>query len=123
MEGKLKTLKEQLEKTREEWIRIVQEIEDIELEGLYLPGKYLYSEIKEVYIHVSKAWLGNEDGDRWLYLIGETLSFSDDPCYFDWDLKNEIRSSFRNYSEEWKEIDENKSGKVKKTAIITLNRY
>ena len=123
---RLKELELRREEVLRELARIKEEMEDLELGNLSLPGKYLYSKERGYYIHVTGTrWLSYE-GERTLYLEGETLWFSedeDDGTTFEWSLNGELKTVLRNFEGDWEEIDENQWREAKKTALGILKKY
>lgn len=108
---------------RQKWIDVNREIEELELKNLSLPGKYLYSKERDIYIHVSSASLEPGDSERRLDLYGETLEFGE---YFSfWNKDGEVSMPFTGtfgFKSDWEEITEEKWLNVMHEAVESLKK-
>lgn len=123
---KIKELREERDRLRDRLSEIWEEEQDLEMKGLDLPGKYMYNNFKEIYIHITSAWLTGGQGDRHIILEGETVGFfsSEDTCYFTWERWDQIEEPFLRsapgFMEMWKEITEGEWKETKEKALKSL---
>lgn len=95
--------KEQIEKEIEEvskkWNELRDELIEIEFGEIDIEGKYLYSEDRNLYIHVEKTWYSSRNDSRGgkeyeLVIEGESFAgfmseYSDD-TFFKWEQYDQI---------------------------------